>query len=213
MLGSVKESLTKDIEVEKLKGVLESEIRLKKFLLHEIGIKNLFSSSKKKAEVATHPNNNPSKSYDVSRFLQDYDKELIGSLQKDHKELLFLYDQIIKNTKAKKFKLVSVHLETFKKLLTQHYHKADQKLYRYLGLYIQHKYPSRQKAFSELSEEMKKISISIFYALSEVVEIELGDDSYYCFMCSFTRLGKALNTRIHREATLLHSMYEETNMG
>jgi len=212
MLESFKEVLTKDIELEKLKDVLESEIRLKEFLLHNVEIRNLVTSKKNQQKKSTHSNDSSLKSYDMGRFLQDYDDKLIDSLKNDHKELLFLYDQIIKNAKAKKFTLVSVHLETFKTLLTQHYHKADQKLYGYLELFIRHKHPKRQQAFDALSQEMKKISISIFYSLSETVEIKLSNDSYYCFMCSFTKLGKELNKRIHQEVTLLHNMYEESNI-
>lgn len=211
MLGSVKDVLTKDLEVEKLKRVLESEVRLKEFLLHEVKVKNLFTNKKNKPKADDKINNKTLNEAAIKGLMQGYDKELVETLKTDHRELLFVYDQIIKNAKAKKFTLVNVHLETFKNLLTQHYHKADEKLYKHLELLIQHKYPKRQKAFNAINDEMKKISISIFYSLSETVEIELSNDTYYCFMCSFTKLGRQLRKRIHREVTLLHNMYEESH--
>ena len=213
MLKSVKEVLISDIEVDRIKNFLEIELeveKMKSLLSTEIHLKeNLLNGVKS----SSHPNSKVLSAEAVKKQLKNYDANLIDSLQNDHTELLFVYDQVIKNAKAKKYTLVNVHLETFKKLLEQHYQKADKELYGYLELFIRYKYPKRQKAFDVLNKEMKQISISIFYYLSETVEIKLSNDTYYCFMCSFTKLGKQLNKRIDREVNLLHSMYKECNIA
>lgn len=224
MLESVRDMLTQDIELERVKNFLEmeieikrlkellaTEIKLKEFLLQEVDVKNLFpmNSSTKQTEDSNEPNQLDPEV--LKGILAAYDEDLIAALRKDHKELLFVYHEAIKNAKARKFSLVSVHLETFQNLLTEHYHKADEQLYAYLDAFITHKYPRREKAFKFLNKEMKKISISIFYSLSESMDITLSEDTYYCFMCVFTRLGKQLNKRIHREETLLLNMYEESH--
>ena len=208
--GRFKGFLDLEVEIKRLKEMLATEIRLKEFLLQDVDVISLFPiqnkdevSSKKAANHATDPSL-------VRGFIDSYDTELSGSLRNDHKELLFIYKEVIKNAEAKKFSLVSVHLETFQRLLTQHYHKADEHLYTYLDALVRCKYPKREKAFSLLNREMKKISISIFYSLSEAMEIQLSNDTYYCFMCSFTRLGKQLKKRINSESTLLLNMYEES---
>lgn len=229
MLESVKDMLTKDIELERVKGFLEmeieikrlkellaTEIKLKQFLLQEVDVKSLIPSVKntdKKGKILGSVEGNENGNAVpklIKDVLEDYDEGLIATLRNDHKELLFIYNEIIKNAEAKKFSLVRIHLGTFQGLLTQHYHKADEQLYTYLDAFISYKYPKRKAAFQLLNQEMKKISISIFYSLGESVEISLSEDTFYCFMCVFTRLGRQLNKRIHSEATLLLTMYEES---
>ncbi len=226
MLDSVKEVLTQDIELDRVKNFLEmeieikrlkellaTEIKLKEFLLQEIDVKNLLPKTKESDEANSQTNEETHSDFSPSSLkgaVAIYDDELISALQKDHKELLFIYNEIIKNAKAGKYSLVSVHLETFQTLLTKHYHRADEHLYKYLEAFIAEKYPKRKKAFESLNKEMKKISIGIFYSLSESIDISLCDDTFYCFMCVFTKLGKQLNKRINREETLLLTMYEES---
>ena len=203
MLGSVKDVLTKDIDLVEIKKILKKEVDVKGFL----PTKNTDNDDSKKVEGKTKAIN----SVTINNILKKYDVELTNSLRNDHKELLFVYKEVIKNTEAKKFKLVKVHLETLQTMLNQHFQKVDDSLYTYLDAFIRYKYPERQKAFNSLRDDMNKMTSTIFTSLEESVEVQLCDDTFYCFMCSFSRLGKHLNKCIDREVTLLLKMYEEGN--
>ena len=83
-------------------------------------------------------------------------------------------------------------------------------MYDYLEVLIRGRYPKRQRAYLLLSREAKETSMSIFYYLSKSTEINLNDDSYYCFMCAFSKLGVQLKKRIDCEKSLLFTMYEDS---
>ena len=89
--------------------------------------------------------------------------------------------------------------------------KTDIELYAYLRTYVQIKYPKREKAFTQLSLEMKNNSIEIFYIISQSPSIPMSEKTYNAFMKEFMAVGKLMNERINREKELLFKMYEQTN--
>jgi len=248
----LKKFLAQEIEITKLKNLLATEIKLKEFLVQEIDIKKMFSSheqakiDKEEAEYkpinkAVSDNNlktldagsskqaskdtlNKNAKSEVSKVavankdlgpspkkLPAYDYSLIKMLEEDQVELLFIYKEMMKHAEAEQYTAAAGRLEAFSSKIKAHFHKTDKELYSYLRTFIQLKYPKRERAFNELSLEMKNISIEIFFSITQSPFIPVNDRSREEFIKEFTHLGKLLQTRIHREQTVLHVMYDESN--
>jgi len=215
-VSDVKNILLMEIEIKKLKGLLETEVKLKEFLLKEINIKDLLPSSNKeekiiatddvKEEGLVSEETQAEKQTEAKKLLPPYDYGLIESLRNDHKEICFIYDQLMKCAYDKKYMLVAEHLDNFSTRIRKHYQQADVELYSYLKCYIQQNYPKREKAFNELSLAMK-----IFYSISQSNNIPLSDETYDGFIEEFEALGINLKDRVEREEKVLFKMYEESH--
>jgi hypothetical protein len=230
MLDSVKEILTKEvnikeflameIELKNLKKLLATEIKLKEFLVQEINITSLLSSKEQdefdSAKAPSQHNQLVAPATHLSlvsqkKMLPPFDYTLIETLHNNHKEILFIFNEMMRFAAAKDYLKVAGRLELFSNRIRQHYHHADVDLYAYLKCHIQQKYPKREKAFTELSLEMKNISIEIFFIFSQSPNIPLNDNNYDGFMSEFTQLGIQMNRRINREECVLFAMYQKTN--
>ncbi len=241
MLDALKEILTKDvdikeflemeIELDKLKKLLATEIKMKEFLVQEIDIKKMFSSHEQ-AELAEQSDANDVDT-DIESLVNDenidkdssklkvkevhpvmlppYDFALIDSLRADHKEILFLHSEILKYAQDEKYELVARRLAVFSTKIKAHFNQADKGLYSYLKIFILQQYPKREKAFTELSLEMKNISIEVFFCLTQSPNIPVNKTNRVLFIKEFKRIRELLEDRIHREDTVLHVMYEESN--
>ncbi len=220
----VKEFLAMEIELTKLKEVLATEIKLKEFLIQEIDLSSFLSDKSTKVPALSPEKDTleavPSgtelvipKEQEVLRPQRDlpaYDYGLIQLLEEDHKKVRFIFNQVMSYAVDKKYDRVTTQLDIFNKEIREHYKKADIELYAYLKTFVQIKYPKREKAFSQLSLEMKNISIEIFYIISQSPNLPLSDKNFAGFMTEFLALGKLLNERINREKSLLFKMYEQT---
>ncbi|KAG1663464.1 hypothetical protein GQR58_020400 [Nymphon striatum] len=248
----LKKFLAQEIEIKKLKELLATEVKLKEFLVQEIDIKKMFSGSeqekaeKEEAEYksinkAVSDNNlkkldagiakgnskeslNKVSKKDVSKEvnsekeleqnrkkLPPYDYALIKTLEDEQRELMFIYKEMMKHADAEQYNAAAGRLEAFSSRIKAHFHKADKELYSYLRTFIQLKYPKRERAFNELNLEMKNISIEIFFSITQSPFIPVSARTRDEFIKEFSHLGKLLETRIHREETVLHVMYEESN--
>lgn len=215
----VKKFLEMEIELTKLKEVLATEIQLKEFLVQEIDLGKLLSdksdndsnTSFGKAQNDKKSNENDHIVQKQRKDLPAYDYGLIQSLIDEHKEIRFIFNRVMSYAVEKKYEEATTQLDIFNKEIRDHYKKADSELYAYLKTYVQIKYPKREKAFTQLSFEMKNLSIEIFYIISQSPNLPLSDKTYDGFMKEFIGLGKLLNERINRESDLLFKMYEQTN--
>ena len=218
----LKEFLAQEIEIKKLKELLATEIKLKEFLIQEIDIKKMFSSSEQAtAETDSKDTENqrvetkPAAINPVKKekhiMLPPYDYTLIESLNKSYEEILFVHGEIMKFAESRKYESVASRLDYFSTMIKAHFQRADKELYSYLKMFIQQKYPKREKAFTELSLEMKNISIEIFFSLTQSPNIPVNEASREKFLKEFHYLGELLDRRIHREETVLFVMYEESN--
>lgn len=223
----IKEFLAMEIELTKLKKLLATEVQLKKFLVQEIDLSSLFSSKSQKILEATDdytqgvsdispnaslPATEPPKHLQrPKRYLPSYDYTLIDTLHDDHKKMRFVYNRLMSLAIEKDYTKVAKQLEVFTGDIRKHYQKADVNLYAYLKIYIKIKYPRREKSFALLSLDMKNISIEIFYTISQSPNIPLTEKTYTAFMKEFVTVGKLMNERINREKELLLKMYQETN--
>jgi len=228
MFDSVKEVLNKDInpqeikkflamevEIKQLKELLETEIKLKEFLLQEVDVKHLIPVNGKTPvqQYNRRSDDENRTSATNSPLLPTYDLGLIKTLQKDHRELLFIYAGIMTNAESRKYKLVAEQLILFSERFTEYFHVADKGLYGYLKAYIKQKQPKRQKAFSTLSLEMKNLYLSVFYSLNQSPNIPFNENSYDGFINEFKYLGEQLSNRIEREEKVLFRMYEESHQA
>ena len=118
---------------------------------------------------------------------------------------------MMKHVETEQYVAAAGRLEAFSSKIKAHFHKADKELYSYLRTFIQLKYPKRERAFNELNLEMKNISIEIFFSITQSPFIPVNERNREEFIKEFTHLGKLLETRIHREQTVLHVMYDESN--
>ncbi len=242
----LKKFLVQEIEIKKLKELLATEIKLKEFLVQEIDIKKLFSSHEqakidkeeseykpinkavsdnnlKKLDTGaskekTKDNLNKSSKSETSKVLSQspkklpaYDYTLIKTLEEEQAELMFIYKEMMKHADTEQYNAAAGRLEAFSSKIKAHFHKVDKELYSYLRTFIQLKYPKRERAFNELNLEMKNISIEIFFSITQSPFIPVNARSRAEFIKEFTNLGKLLQRRIHREETVLHVMYEESN--
>lgn len=253
MLDSVKEILTKEVDVKeflemeieltKLKKLLATEIKLKEFLVQEIDLKsflsNTYSNKNDAVKKQMAENNELEASADesalkqkelssnqkqtatptatvaavtkVKRDLPAYDFTLIDELTAEHKNIRFIFNQIMSFTISKDYEKVAGQLDIFGMAVRKHYQKSDIELYAYLKTYVQIKYPTREKSFTQLSLEMKNLSIEIFYIISQSPNIPAREETHAGFIKEFMSLGKLLNERINKEQNLLFKMYEQTN--
>ena len=147
----------------------------------------------------------------VKRDLPAFDFSLIETLHTQHKEIRFIFNRLMSFAVEKDYAKVAGQLETFNNVVRKHYKKTDIELYAYLRTYVQIKYPKREKAFTQLSLEMKNNSIEIFYIISQSPSIPMSEKTYNAFMKEFMAVGKLMNERINREKELLFKMYEQTN--
>ena len=227
MFDSVKEVLNKDIgsielkkflemevEIKKLKDLLETEVKLKEFLLQEVDVKSLIPKNRKKSVEENIPSDVSNKPvFNKSLLLPTYDLGLIETLEKDHRELLFIYAGIMTNAEGRKYKLVAEQLELFSARFTEYMQVVDKGLYGYLKLYVQLKYPKRQRAFASLCLEMKNLYLSIFYSLNQSANVPFNEESYDGFIHEFKLLGEQLRERVEREENVLFKMYEESHQA
>lgn len=217
-MNSVKEVLTKDIEfgnllemedeIKKLKSLLATEVKLKEFLVQEVDIKKMFSTEERmriKSEV--EPQDVETKTIK----LPPYNGALVETLQKEQKGILFIYKELMSNAKDRNYAQVEQRLIQFSTVLKTHYAYADKELYAYLKCYIHNRFPKREKAFNELSLEMKNISIEAFFSLTQSPNIPLNDDTYENFINEFILLGDQIKNRVQREETVLFEMYKQSN--
>lgn len=226
---NVKEFLEMEIELTKLKELLATEIKLKEFLVQEIDLGSLLSKESSNTSVNIGETSNDelnegtafseaSDSKDdltdisvIKRDLPAYDYTLIETLHAEHKRIRFIFNKIMSFTIEKDYEKVAGQLETFNSEIRRHYQKADIELYAYLKTYVQIKYPQREKAFTQLSLEMKNLSIEIYYTISQSPNIPLSGKTYNGFMKEFMTVGKLLNERILREESVLFKMYKQTH--
>lgn len=215
-LGSieVKKFLEMEIEIKKLKGLLETEVKLKEFLLQEVDVKRLMPVNAKapiKQYDRRSDGNKDIPTATPSSMLPTYDLGLIETLQKDHRELLFIYAGIMTNAEAKKYTLVADQLELFSARFTEYFQVADKGLYGYLKVYIKLKYPKRRKAFTALNLEMKNLYLSVFYSLNQSPNVPFNEKSYDGFIHEFGLLGEQLRERVEREEKVLFKMYKDSH--
>lgn len=227
---NVKEFLEMEIELTKLKELLATEIKLKEFLVQEIDLGNLLSKSPSKPKNETTKqlgsDNEIDSSSDsqlvetqqkaiqkieIKRDLPAYNYTLIDTLHGEHKRIRMIFNRIMSFAIEKDYEKVAGQLEIFNSEIRQHYQRADVDLYAYLKTYVQIKYPRREKAFTQLSLEMKNLSIEIYYTISQSPNIPLTEKSYQGFMKDFMAVGKLLNERILREESVLFKMYQQTH--
>jgi len=160
------------------------------------------SSKKKESEKIVN---------DGLKKLPPFDYVLIQTLQEEQRELMFIYKEMMKHVEAEQYNAAEGRLEAFSSRIKAHFHKADKELYSYLRIFIQLKYPKRERAFNELNLEMKNISIEIFFSITQSPFIPVNARNRDEFIKEFTHLGKLLERRIHREETVMHVMYDESN--
>ncbi len=146
-----------------------------------------------------------------SKKLPPYDSTLIKTLEEEQADLMFIYKEMMKNAELEEYNAVAGRLEAFSSKIKAHFHKADKELYSYLRKFIQLKYPKRERAFNELNLEMKNISIEIFFSITQSPFIPVNENNREDFIKEFSHVGELLETRIHREETVLHVMYDESN--
>jgi len=233
MLEAVKETLTKEVDVKeflemeieltKLKELLATEIKIKEFLVQEIDLKNLMPVANtddeeselklvnQQAVQQLDEDTEKLKAPPKKRELPAYDLSLINNLTEEHRELRFIYDELMRYAVDHDYEKAANRLEQLNTTIRDHYRRADTDLYAYLKTYIQIKHPKREKAFTQLSLEMKNISIEIFYTISQSPNLPLKKETHRAFMKEFIHFGKLMNERIIRETRVLFKMYEETH--
>ena len=112
---------------------------------------------------------------------------------------------------AEEYAAASKTIAIFGSKLRNHYYQAERTLYVYLKKYVQFKYPKRERAFRDLNLELKNLSIEVFYANSQSPNIPVNMNNRERFLEEYAVIGTKINTRIHKEKTILFVMYEESN--
>jgi len=139
-----------------------------------------------------------------------FDPDLVKDLENDHQEILLEYQDVLQCAENRDFEELPKQLETFSSKLINHIRKEDEELYLYMKSLASYNGSIEEKVCGEFVAEMKKITISMFYTLSQSPNVPVNDQNVEQFIEEFKGLGKELQDRIIREERIIYPMYENS---
>jgi hypothetical protein len=145
-----------------------------------------------------------------TKFLPAYDSSLIGALQSDHEEIIYLYDKVLNAAMNKEYASLQLLLVEFASSFTNHIHVEDVKLYGFLKTLVRNKCHLEQRVVANFCSEMKNTSISIFTFLSQSPYIPVKENTLEYFIKEFSEIGVILQDRIEREERILYPIYRKS---
>ena len=214
-LSSVKEALLKEIDIPKLKESLVDDI--KKSLLKEIDVSSIKDVLTKDLHVKDMVSDK-TEQVDETILLEPsspkidlpaYRYGLTESFIEDHKELMSIYDVILKNAKNKEYTTLPMMLSNFSKKCLSHFNEEEE-LYVFMKALASSRSDIEKKVATEFTIEMKNLSVSLFSVLNQSHYIPVTDNSVDGFIKEFEELGGILQERITREEKILYVMYENS---
>lgn len=176
------------------------QVSLKDFISKNI------SSSTAEINLSSDANKVAQKKVNIPVF----DHSLIARLELEHQTILLKYNEIIQLAESKNYVQLSNRFEEFSSELISHIRMEDDELYLYMKNLASYNGSIEEKVCGEFISEMKKITISMFYILSQSPNIPVNDGNVEAFIGEFKGLGEVLQDRILREEKIIYPMYENS---
>ena len=142
----------------------------------------------------------------IKRENSSYDKKLIQNLKQDHKELLNIFQRIVKHTKKGNVDNILEDLDDFKFEFQTHIQLEEQFFYPY----VLNKYKNNSEIASMLKkkeDEMKEITKVLFNFLKKYENNDYLKNNLDKFKEELNVLGNALKERIYFEENNMYTLY------
>jgi len=136
-----------------------------------------------------------------------YNKDLIDTLIKDHKNLIKDFTKITKLAQSKKYKTLKQNLKTFKVNLEIHNYSEKVQLYTYLKNY--YKDTEDEEFIDDMAKSAEEIYKDVFAFLKKYEKIEFNDQYLGLFKSELEAIGRILQSRIEIEETELYPLYKK----
>jgi len=196
LLADIKASLLKEIDVSSIKDVLTKEIVIKELVLGK-------EDSKSVDETILIERSTPKVD------LPAYKYGLTESFIDDHKEILSIYENIMKNAKNREYTTMPLMLSNFSKKCLSHFNNEEE-LYGLMKALASSRSEIERKVAREFTIEMKNLSVSLFTIINQSNYIPVTNNTVDGFIREFEELGNLLQERISREEKILYPMYENS---
>ena len=190
-ITSIKDFLLKETDVSSIKEVLTKDIVSGKENSDSVDETILLEQSPPKIDLPA------------------YKSGLIEAFIKDHKEILSIYESIMKSARNKEYTAIPLMLSSFSKMCLSHFND-EKELYGFMKALASSHSVFERKVATEFSMEMKNLSVSLFTILNQSNYIPVTDNSVDGFIKEFEELGNILQERISREEKILYPMYENS---
>ena len=137
-----------------------------------------------------------------------YDNKLIKNLKQDHKELLNIFQKIVKDAKKGNIDRILEDLDDFKFEFKTHIQLEEQYFYPYV--LKKHKNNSNiASMLKKKEEEMQEITKTLFIFFDKYENKDYLKNNLDKFKQELTILGNALKERIHFEENNMYTLYQE----
>lgn len=145
-----------------------------------------------------------------TRFLPANDRSFIGALKCNHKEIIFLYKQVLETARNRDYLALKLMLGEFTAFHTNHTQMEDEMLNRYQKTLASKKSSIERRIVANFSSEMKNISNSICSTVHQSSNIPFNDKNIDAFIKGFSQMGFILRDLIDREERVLYPIYENS---
>lgn len=149
---------------------------------------------------------------DVSASLSNYgesvkrDENMVKKLTDDHRVLLTMYGQVMREADEGQWQLVQKRIVEFQSILTDHLLLETVKVYSYL----RQRYKDDEDiigSIRDFSTEMNGIRKHVITTLAGFSDISVNEEKQQVFCEVWRSIGTALGNRIQREEKSLYLLY------
>lgn len=134
------------------------------------------------------------------------DENMVKKLTEDHRVLLGLYGQVMREADTAQWNSVQLKLVEFQSALTDHLLLETVKVYTYL----KQRYKSDEDisaSIHDFSSEMNVIRKHVFVTLAGFNDVSINEAKQKAFRGAWQGIGTALGSRIQREEKSLYPLY------
>jgi len=135
-----------------------------------------------------------------------YNKDLMETLIKDHKNLVEEFTKIAKLAQGKKYKTLKQNLKAFKVNFEIHNYSEKIQLYLYLKNY--YKDTDNENFIDDMAKSAEEIYKDTYGFLKKYENIEFNDQYLGLFQSELEAIGKILQSRIEIEESELYTLYK-----
>lgn len=136
----------------------------------------------------------------------DYDAELIHTLQTDHQELLALYGKIGRRLHTGDYASIKSDLTLFKTRLESHLLTENYRLYAYLEDHLAGD-AENAELMKDFRKEMREIAKDVMGFIRTYTTNGVNESNAQVFEQAYKQVGERLKQRIGQEERNLYPMY------
>lgn len=136
----------------------------------------------------------------------DYDAELIHTLETDHQELLALYGKIGRCLRSGDYASIKSDLTLFKTRLESHLLTENYRLYAYLEDHLSGD-SENSELMRDFRKEMREIAKDVIGFIRTYTATGVNESNAQVFERAYKQVGERLKQRIAQEERNLYPMY------